>query len=62
MSHPDPRYDPENSRKEDSHWSRKSSKGKALMSKVKGFGSEYPGKKGIKKLLKKSISHRIKHF
>jgi len=30
--------------------------------KAKGFGSEYPGVKGIKKLLKKSIGHRIKHF
>ena len=29
---------------------------------AKGFGMEYPGEKGIKKLLKKSISHRIKHF
>ena len=29
---------------------------------AKGFGMEHPGQKGIKKLLKKSISHRIKHF
>lgn len=65
MSHPNSSHDEQSEYPSDNYKpvrkEFKGAKSKAL-DKIKGFGSEYPGRKGIKKLLKKSISHRIKHF
>lgn len=62
MSHPNPSHDRDNERREDSlHSSKKSPQHEALI-KAKGFGSEYPGRKAIKRLLKKPLSYRLKHF
>ena len=62
MSHPNPSHDPQSEYPSDNYSPvSKKSKHKALSGKIKGFGSEY-NRKGIKRLLKKSVKYRLKHF
>lgn len=61
MSHPDPRHDPENVRKNDSMWAKREEPSSAKGKAIKAFGSEY-SRKSNKRLMKKSKNYRIKHF
>lgn len=66
MSHPDTTHDRSNERSDDSKFAPKkghSPKSKALSHKIDGkaFGQDY-NRKSLKRMMKKSINYRLKHF